>query len=185
MPSVPTHAFAAVALGSLLGPAARRRALIALGAFLSVLPDADVVGFRLGIPYAHTFGHRGFSHSLLFAATAAALAGWAFARRAGPDVALGPVALFLFLGAAAASHGLLDALTDGGLGVAFFSPFSNRRYFFPWRPIVVSPISLRRFFSGRGRAVVTSELVTVWLPGAALIAAATWARARRRRRHSM
>ena len=27
----------------------------------------------------------------------------------------------------------------GGLGVAFFSPFSNARYFLPWRPIRVAP----------------------------------------------
>lgn len=33
-------------------------------------------------------------------------------------------------------------LTDGGLGVAFFSPFDNKRYFLPWRPIRVSPISV-------------------------------------------
>jgi hypothetical protein len=30
-----------------------------------------------------------------------------------------------------ASHGMLDAMTDGGLGVAFFAPFDNARYFFP------------------------------------------------------
>jgi inner membrane protein len=180
MPSIPTHAFAALSIGSLLGPGERRRALVATGALLAVLPDADVIGFGFGISYADTFGHRGFSHSLIFAAVAAAVACWVFARRTGPDRALGPVALFLAV--AAVSHGVLDAFTDGGLGVAFFSPFSNRRYFFPWRPIAVSPISLGRFFSGRGLAVVTSELLTIWLPGAALMVAMAWAR---RRRHSM
>ena len=39
--------------------------------------------------------------------------------------------LYLFL--STASHGVLDALTDGGLGVAFFSPFDQTRYFFPFR----------------------------------------------------
>jgi hypothetical protein len=51
---------------------------------------------------------------------------------------------FFFL--ATASHGLLDAMTDGGLGVAFFSPFDKHRYFFPWTPIRVSPIGLTRLF---------------------------------------
>jgi inner membrane protein len=47
--------------------------LLALGVVLSVLPDVDAVGFRLGIPYASPFGHRGFTHSIAFAALAAAL----------------------------------------------------------------------------------------------------------------
>jgi inner membrane protein len=64
-------------------------------------------------------------------------------------VEIGRFTLFTYLFLATASHGVLDAMTDGGLGVAFFSPFDNRRYFLPWRPIVVSPISIARFFSGR------------------------------------
>jgi inner membrane protein len=55
-------------------------------------------------------------------------------------------------------------MTNGGLGVAFFSPFDNTRYFFPWRPILVSPISLARFFGGRGVAVIQSELIWIWIP---------------------
>jgi len=42
-------------------------------------------------------------------------------------------------------------MTKGGLGVAFFSPFDNSRYFLPWRPIRVSPIAIHRFFSARIR----------------------------------
>ena len=57
-----------------------------------------------------------------------------------------------------------DAMTNGGLGVAFFSPFDNRRYFLPWRPILVSPIAVTRFFSPRGYAILRSELVWIWLP---------------------
>jgi inner membrane protein len=63
---------------------------------------------------------------------------------------------------------MLDAMTDGGLGVAFFSPFDNTRYFFPWRPILVSPISLTRFFSEHGLAVLLSELVWIWIPAGLL-----------------
>ena len=67
-----------------------------------------------------------------------------------------------------ASHGFLDAFTNGGLGVAFFSPFDPTRYFFPWTPIEVSPIGAVRFFSQRGLLVIISELRWVWLPSLAL-----------------
>ena len=78
--------------------------------------------------------------------------------------------LFLFL--ATASHGVLDAMTSGGGGVAFFAPFDDERYFLPWRPILVSPMSIRRFFSERGARVLANELIWVWIPAAtfALIA---------------
>jgi inner membrane protein len=56
------------------------------------------------------------------------------------------------------SHALLDACTNGGLGVAFFSPFDKRRFFFPWRPIEVSPIG------HLDAGVLVSELRWVWLP---------------------
>jgi inner membrane protein len=63
---------------------------------------------------------------------------------------------------------LLDAMTDGGLGVAFFAPFSNTRYFLPWTPIRVSPIGVSRFFTERGLAVLKSEVVWIWIPAAVL-----------------
>ena len=74
--------------------------------------------------------------------------------------------LYFFL--SAASHGLLDALTDGGLGVALFSPFDTTRYFFPVRPVAVSPIGIREFFNEQGLVVIASELKWIWLPAAAL-----------------
>jgi DMSO/TMAO reductase YedYZ heme-binding membrane subunit len=80
--------------------------------------------------------------------------------------------LAAYFAAVTASHGLLDALTDGGLGVAFFAPFDSGRYFFPWRPIEVSPIGAG-FFSARGLAVLASEFVWVWLPSL-LLAAVAW-----------
>ena len=50
------------------------------------------------------------------------------------------------------------------LGIAIFWPFSDVRYFSPWRPIEVSPIALKRFFSPRGAAVLLNEMVVVWAP---------------------
>jgi inner membrane protein len=69
------------------------------------------------------------------------------------------------------SHGCLDALTDGGLGVAFFAPLDQTRYFFPWRPIEVSPIGLD-FFSARGLTVIESELLWIWIPALTIIVCA-------------
>ena len=71
-----------------------------------------------------------------------------------------------------ASHGVLDAMTDGGLGIAFFAPFDNSRYFLPWRPVMVSPIGVAPFFSHYGLDVLISEFVWIWLPvGVSLLTA--------------
>jgi inner membrane protein len=112
------------------------------------------------------FGHRGLTHSLAFAALLGACV-TAVCFRDSPR----KVTLAVFFALATASHGALDALTDGGLGVAFFAPFTGRRYFFPFRPVEVSPIGVGAFFSEWGLAVIKSELVWVWLP-AGLCAAA-------------
>lgn len=69
-------------------------------------------------------------------------------------------------------------MTNGGLGVAFLAPFSAERYFFGWRPMLVSPIGIHRFFSERGLAVLQSEIVWVWIPSLLLITA-TWITGRR------
>lgn len=156
-PAVPVAV--AVAVGSKRVPAA----LTAAACAASVLPDADAIGYAAGIPYDHLFGHRGFTHSIVFALLVA-LAGCAFSERLGASRR----ATFAVLLAAAASHGILDAMTTGGLGVAFFSPFSNTRYFFPWRVIEVSPIGIVSFFSARGLAVLASELQWIWAPAAAV-----------------
>jgi len=87
----------------------------------SILPDVDVVGFRFGIRYGDFWGHRGFTHSLLFAGVIATLALVAELPRASPGLSRGWLWLYFFL--ATASHGILHAMTNGGLGVAFFSPF--------------------------------------------------------------
>ena len=131
-----------------------RRAVIA-GVIGSILPDLDVAAFALGIPYEHPLGHRGFTHSFLFALLYAALCALILRTRSP----------FIFL--CTVSHTLLDALTDGGLGVAFFAPFSNARYFFPWTPIRVSPIGAG-FFSPRGLETLASEAMWVWAPCVAL-----------------
>jgi inner membrane protein len=55
-------------------------------------------------------------------------------------------------------------MTNGGLGIAFFCPLSNNRYFFPFRPIQVSPIGITSFFSEWGFRVLVSEAVWILVP---------------------
>lgn len=165
MCTVITHPAVPIALSVWLPPDISSPALLVAGAGCSIIPDLDVAGFSLGIEYGDMFGHRGFTHSVSFAAALAALTTAAFFHDNS-----GYLVIFIFLFLSTLSHPLLDALTDGGLGVGFFAPFTNRRYFFPYRPIRVSPISLSGFFSPRGREVLLSEARWVWLPSSALFA---------------
>jgi inner membrane protein len=158
MASVFTHAAAALALGTAFRQPGRPARFWVMGAAFAVMPDLDGIGFWLGVPYESVFGHRGFTHSLSFAA----LAAWAGLLAFRGDADRGRTWLFLFL--ATASHGVLDAMTTGGGGAAFFAPVHNERYFLPWRPILVSPMHPRRFFTERGARVLATELVWVWLP---------------------
>jgi inner membrane protein len=175
MPSVLTHAISGLALGYILAPRKPPARYYLACALLPVLPDADVVGFAAGVPYEHVLGHRGISHSLASAAILGAVTGAIVAR--GTRAMAWKLAFIFSL--VTASHGLLDALTDGGLGIAFFAPFNNHRYFFPFRPMQVSPIGLREFFSDGGLRVIASEALWVWLPCFGFVAIVLW-----RKRHA-
>lgn len=171
MPTILTHAAFAIALGKASAGEKRPWRFWILTALCAMLPDADVLSFSFNVARGSMFGHRGFSHSLLFAFLVAVVV-VSVAFRKVRAFSAGWWRLLLFFFVATASHGLLDALTDGGSGVAFFAPFDSARYFFPWRPIEVSPISLDRFFSSRGIEVLKSEFVWVWIPAALLVLAA-------------
>ena len=67
MASAVSHAFVAVALGSAYARHPMPRHFWLLSVACSILPDADVMGFALGVPYSSLWGHRGLSHSLCFA----------------------------------------------------------------------------------------------------------------------
>jgi len=159
VPTLLSHPAVPLALRVGLGGKRVPGPLLAAAVAGSMLPDADVLGFRFGIAYGDLLGHRGLSHSLLAAAVVAALATLAW-RSLGAR----PAWVFLVVLISTASHGLLDALTDGGLGVALLSPFDRTRYFLPWRPIAVSPIGIARFFSPGAWTVLWSECLWVWLP---------------------
>jgi inner membrane protein len=159
MPSIISHPAVAIAARMIGGRQCVSSRLFAAAIVVSILPDADAIGFQLNIPYGNTLGHRGFSHSIVFALSISLL-GMLLASR----LRARKITVFLALFISMISHDILDAMTNGGLGTAFFSPFSNERFFFPWHPIQVAPLSVGRFISRRGWEVLCSEFVWVWLP---------------------
>ena len=136
---------------------------------LSFLPDADVIGFQFGVIYTDPWGHRGATHSLVFAVALGALVGLGASVIRRPALRTGVLATLVV-----ASHGLLDTLTNGGFGSALFWPFDLTRYFAPWTPIPVSPLG-RHIFSAYGVHVMTVELL-IFAP---LFLLALWPRRRR------
>src|SRR3546814_17372808 len=78
MPTIISHSIVALSLAPCFGGKRVPRSLAALGAFCAIAPDFDVIGLRLGIPYGSMFGHRGFSHSLVFAVLLAVAASVAY-----------------------------------------------------------------------------------------------------------
>jgi inner membrane protein len=128
-----------------------------------LLPDVDVVGFFVGIPYGHMWGHRGFTHSIVFAV----LVGLVVPRLVSSTISYWTPTYWmsaLYFSLVTMSHGFLDSLTDGGLGIAFFAPFDSTRYFFPFRPLTVSPIGITQFFSKWGMGVLLSEFMWIGIP---------------------
>jgi len=156
------HIYAAFALGKGFSKKLFSAKFWVLGFLCSVIPDFDVISFSFGIPYKSFWGHRGFTHSFVFAFLLAVSFTFLFFRKHTNNKEKAFLTLYFFL--ATASHGLLDALTNGGRGVALLAPFDNTRYFFPWTPIKVSPIGIERFFSDRGLQVILSELIWIGIP---------------------
>ena len=161
MASVFGHAILAGAVGTSLKKELRKPKVFILGILCSVFPDADILSFRFGIPYESFWGHRGFTHSIVF----------------GLLFGIGIMIVFhwkskfknkgllaLYYSICTVSHGVLDGMTTGGRGVAFFSPFDTTRYFLPFREIQVSPIGASRFFSEWGMEVIRSEAFWLGIP---------------------
>jgi inner membrane protein len=163
MPSAFSHAIAAYAAGKIYPRTKTSSKFLLTGMVCAALPDVDAVGFWMGIPYHSIWGHRGITHSFFFAFVLALLVMQLFYTDEKLLSRSYNLKWFYFF-IATASHPVLDAMTSGGLGVAFFAPFENSRYFFPFRPILVSPISISRFFSSRGLDVLKSEFIWIWVP---------------------
>src|SRR6266852_1702626 len=155
VPTIISHGIAAVAIGNVFPHGRVPLRFWVLSILCAMLPDIDVVGFAFGVQYGDMLGHRGLTHSLVFALLVGFVAAWITLLATPPGQTAWPLLVPYFF-VVTSSHGILDAMTNGGLGIAFFAPFSNARYFFPWRPIEVSPLGLDAFFSGRGIVVLWS-----------------------------
>jgi inner membrane protein len=161
-----------VAVGLLVGrvyggqrPRDVARAMVAFSG-LALLPDLDWVGVSLGVPNTGASGHRGYTHSALFAASVGLLAGL-ISRAGGPEGGGARAAaaargralwtgFLVFL--AVVSHAALDSLCTNSRGVPLFWPLSDARVLAPWRPIPGAPTGLE-FLSREGAAVATIELL--------------------------
>lgn len=172
MATILSHGVAALALGKVYTGEVMPARFWAASAVCAMLPDVDVIGFRFGVRYGDMLGHRGLTHSLLFALLIAMATVALLFRDPKVFSQQRRIKLVVYFFVVTASHGVLDALTNGGLGVAFFAPFSNTRYFFPWTPIEVSPIGLRFFSSSSAWMVIISEIVWIWIPSALLVTVA-------------
>ena len=147
--------------------------IITASILAAAVPDLDAL-FMGSIPYGNPLGHRGLTHSLFFATCLGLALAFMFVKAgwAGEHSLWTLAALF---GLVTASHGFFDAMTDGGLGIAFFAPFNNTRYFLPWRPIPVAPLSAHRLFTASGMRLILWEAA---LFGPFLAAAIVWNNAR-------
>ena len=161
MASAFSHAFVALALGRAPHHPVMTRQVLFVGMACSIVPDLDVIGFSFGIRYGDLWGHRGMTHSLFFACLLSAVLVGLWHHRKSTSA---KARLFVYFFLCTASHGVLDAITDGGLGVAFFSPFDTSRYFFAVRPVAVSPIGISEFLTADAFRVLASEIKWIWLP---------------------
>ncbi len=150
MPSIMTHAAVAVGAGVLTRLPRRPLAFWVVSVGVSVLPDLDVLAYALGVPHGSMWSHRGITHSLIAAFVTGTLVAILSRRRFFASART----LAIYLSLLMASHGVLDALTEGRAGVAFFAPFSTARYLFPVRPVPAAPLGSRtsaRAAFGRSR----------------------------------
>jgi inner membrane protein len=129
------HALAATLATSAAGRehVPRRGLLTALAVITAILPDLDIVFFLVLRPVGMV-AHRGFSHTLLFAAGSATIMTLLASR-----IVHVPVSRLGWVFAlAAVSHPLLDYLMGAGPPVQFFAPLSDRGYLFPWRVLPIA-----------------------------------------------
>lgn len=138
-------------------PTGKERLLYVLAAAVALLPDLDVLFFILMKP-AGMLPHRGFTHSLFFAAAAAA-ALTALTRGGFP---VPRSRLFLVYLVPLLAHLVLDYLMGAGPPVPFFAPFSYQGYLAPVRLVPCA------FYSGSLGGLLRLQTAPIVLIGYAL-----------------
>jgi inner membrane protein len=149
-----SHAVVGAGLARLYAARPMPWAYWGLAVILPTLPDLDVFSMAA---YGDPLGHRGITHSLLFAlllGTAAAGVTFSSFRTRWWSLA---ILLFVII----ASHGVLDAMTRGGEGIPFCWPFGGR--YGNWGPLPLSDIAFD-LPDPRHSLAVRAELAWVWLP---------------------
>jgi inner membrane protein len=134
MPTPITHIIASLPMNSTVMRKTNIRKILFWSFVVAIVPDIDLFGNFFNVSINNIFGHRGFTHSLLFAFLLATLISLIFWREFKTDRKRWLLIFFNFL-MVALMHPFLDACTDRNYGVALFSPFSNHRYSLPWAPI--------------------------------------------------
>lgn len=168
MPTILSHPAVPLAIGYGLGSGVISGRLLLAGVAATIVPDLDVY---IGNYWA-AIAHRGVTHTPI-AAVLAGLCAALIARA----LRTTHLRAFLFVLVCLMSHPLLDMCTNGGSGILLMWPLDgDTRYFFPWTPIEVSPLGIRRFFSARGLEVLASEVVWVWVPAVVLYVTLRWFR---------
>ena len=170
MPSVVTHSVVGAVVSRMIPARSVPKRFWVLSVLLPSFPDVDVIGLAFGVAGEDLFGHRGITHSLSFAVILGILVVVLFFRKSNltRKSAFLLTAYFVLL---TASHGFLDAFNDSKLGVAFWAPFEDTRYFFPFNPIVPSSVLL---FDGapigftliieKIYILIRSEVLWIWIP---------------------
>lgn len=164
MPTVVTHALLPLIGVGALGPPRPPVRLIAAAMIAGMLPDADVVGRLFGVPHYVDIGHRGVTHTVLFALLVG-LCGLGL----GPSLKVRRPVAAAVLFFSTLSHPLTDMLTKGGKGMMLWWPLERDRFAFAGRPVEVAHVGLQDVYSGRLWPVFLSE--ALWLLIPALVAA--------------
>ncbi len=157
MASLFAHSAALLAL-----PEDRTRRLALAALFCACWQDVDYASLLFEVRPHETFGHRGATHSLFVAAAVAAIVAFALFRARFRRV-------FPILFAVGASHGLLDALTAGDVGVALFWPLTSARFHFPFSLIASCPGGVDEWLGYWGILTLANELLYVVIPVALVV----------------
>jgi membrane-bound metal-dependent hydrolase YbcI (DUF457 family) len=129
----------AVTAGSILAPPRLLKPFLIIGTACAVVPDVDAIGrlfYGAGGDVAALGGHRGFTHSVTFAALLGLVISFVALidqRFEGHRLRLG-----IFVAIATGFHGVLDVFTSIGATtspVQFLNPFSTRGYGISAHPI--------------------------------------------------
>lgn len=136
MPMTTTHALVPVAVTFAIAKRPLPWRLLIAAMIAAAIPDLDSFADHLWrVPESSIYSHRGAAHSLFMAIAAGAVAALFHSRLRAEPLCAG-----VAIGAAMASHGILDMMTNSDRPVAYLWPLSSLRLFADWRPLDSIPV---------------------------------------------